>query len=238
MIVSEDLSSLRGGAQATTWQSSLNMERDQELFTNYNSSNQVNPIIFFYTWDKAAITIGKIQRNREELIAKATRLGINCYLRPTGGRAVLHGGDICYTFIAPIKDPNFGGKLSESFKKVNEIMIRLVSAVIVEDTGLPRPLRFASSARNDESLEKVNCFSSIVCNEGLFHEHKIIGAAQAMGSRAFIQQGSIQIKKINVGLPELETHKTLEELLNGQNFNLEKLCMELNKSVSSLRGAL
>lgn len=242
MIVSENLSSLRGGALATTWQSSLNMERDLKLFADYNSSDEEKPIIFFYTWDKPAITIGKIQRNREELIARAATLGINCYLRPTGGRAVLHGGDICYTFIGTQSDPEFGGKLGDSFKKVNAMMIDLVSTVIRSEAACPErsvgkqsspTLNLASCLSTaKQSLEKTNCFSSTVCNEGLFNEHKIIGAAQAMGARAFIQQGSIQIKKINVGIPELENHKTLEELLN-RNFDLKQLCMELNESVSS-----
>jgi lipoate-protein ligase A len=68
------------------------MQRDSKLFLDFDSSKETQPIFFFYTWDKPAITIGKIQRNREALIKEAETLGIPCYLRPTGGRAVLHGG--------------------------------------------------------------------------------------------------------------------------------------------------
>ncbi len=220
------------------------MQRDKELFASYDSSTETKPIFFFYTWNEPAITIGKIQRNREQLISEAETLGIPCYLRPTGGRAVLHGGDICYTFIGVQSDPEFGGTLQESFKKVNQTVIRLINAqlsVIASQRswrGDPiSALEIASSleptasaawlAPRHYNADSFNCFSTYVSNEGLFNGHKIIGAAQAMGSRSFIQQGSIQLNKVDIHLDYFQSYKVLGELTQ-QQYNLGKLSRSLN----------
>lgn len=210
------------------------MARDTELFQTFDLSQKLEPIFFFYTWDKPAITIGKIQRGREALIQEAEALGIPCYLRPTGGRAVLHGGDICYTFIGAQTDPLYGGTMQESFKKVNQMVIGLVNeavSVITSERSMFINHEIATSqptvASRDDMISHINCFSSAVCNEGLFNGHKIIGAAQAMGSRSFIQQGSIQINKVETSLEYFQAQKTLSELID-LNLNLQSFCDNLN----------
>lgn len=204
------------------------MLRDAKLFADYDTSDEVKPILFFYTWDHVAITVGKIQRDKDKIIAAADALGIPCYLRPTGGRAVLHGGDICYTFIAPQSHLEFGGKLQDSFKKVNKYVIDLVNRVL--------DLQIATySGERSTSLE-INCFASTVCNEGILLEqnqtHKIIGAAQALGTRAFIQQGSIQLNKVEFDLPFFRGSKTLGQITN-REFDLEQILKQLSCSITA-----
>lgn len=234
MIISKeelDLSSLRG-AQSATSQSS-HMQRDSKLFHDFDSSNETKPIFFFYTWDHPAITIGKIQRNREALIKEAEALGVPCYLRPTGGRAVLHGGDICYTFIGSQSDSHFGGTMQESFKKVNQMVLRLFqSSMQIQQGDCFAPLAMTARPTIQDRDQSFNCFSSHVCNEGLFKDHKILGAAQAMGSRSFIQQGSIQINTSKCGLSYFKNNKSLSELANnGESYDLNVLCSTLNDSL-------
>lgn len=199
------------------------MERDIELFREFDLSQMTKPIFFFYTWNAPTVTIGKIQRNREQLIKEAESLGVPCYLRPTGGRAVLHGGDICYTFIAAQSDPDYGGTLSESFRKVNQMVIGLFQSVIASELLSLTPNTKYPTANTD-----YNCFSTHVSNEGLYQGHKIIGAAQAMGSRSFIQQGSIQLNKVDIELESLQSHKTLSEL-TGREYDLAEISLSLNK---------
>ncbi len=205
------------------------MVRDTTLFQEFDLSSESKPIFFFYTWNAPALTIGKIQRNREQLIKEAEALGLPCYLRPTGGRAVLHGGDICYTFIGAQSDTEFGGKLQESFRKVNEMVISLVNEIF--------NLEIEASALNTNELANAlkifNCFSTHVSNEGLFHGHKIVGAAQAMGSRSFIQQGSIQLNKVDVDLKYFQSYKTLGELIQ-EKYILSELSSILNERQSNI----
>lgn len=204
------------------------MERDRELFEEFDLSQKTQPILFFYTWDKPAITLGKAQRGRDELMAEAAELGIDCFVRPTGGKAVCHGGDICYTFIGAQSDPVYGGKLRESFKAVNEMVIRMVNEILtVRDSKLEARKEEASSLKPQTSSQ--NCFHHAVCNEGIYTDHKIVGAAQAMGQRAFIQQGSIQLNKPGFEFKSLQGNKTLSEL-TGENYNLAELTTRLNQT--------
>ncbi|MDD9897853.1 MAG: hypothetical protein OXU45_02520 [Candidatus Melainabacteria bacterium] len=196
------------------------MQRDLELFEEFDLSQKTEPIFFFYTWDRPAVTVGKAQRGREQIMAEATELGIDCFTRPTGGKAVLHGGDICYSFIGTQADPIYGGKLRDSFKAVNQMVIKMVNEVL----GLS--LSGANKAIGQLGLSP-NCFANAVCNEGIYADHKIVGAAQAMGKRAFIQQGSIQLNRIKYRLESLAKNLTLSDLSHEQ-YDLIQLAMELS----------
>lgn len=203
------------------------MQRDIELFEEFDLSQKTESVFFFYTWDRPAITLGKAQRERQQIMTEAAELGMDCFLRPTGGKAVLHGGDICYTFIGAQTDAVYGGKLRESFKSVNQMVIRMVNETIQLEAGSQK-LEAASDLRPQTSSQN-NCFHHAVCNEGIYADHKIVGAAQAMGKRAFIQQGSIQLNKPSFELESLKANTSLAEL-RGQNYDLEKITEQLNQA--------
>jgi hypothetical protein len=61
-----------------------------------------------------------------------------------------------------------------------------------------------------------------------------MGVAQAMGERAFIQQGSIQLNRI--GLPDLEPELLLADL-KGESFDLARITDELNRLVININGS-
>jgi lipoate-protein ligase A len=199
------------------------MARDFKLLQEYDDSDLSEPILFFYTWTKPAISLGKIQKQKQEILEEAHRLGLDCYTRPTGGRAVLHGGDICYTFIAPQSHPEFGGPLKQSFKKTNGFIKAIINQVLNcdiadADFNLPNP--------------SYNCFSSCVENEGIIlienQLHKIMGSAQAMARRSFIQQGSIQLNKLKINSDFFVDNKTLGQI-TGIDYDLEILSELLNE---------
>lgn len=198
------------------------MERDLELFQEFDNSNSSEVILFFYTWETPAITLGKIQKQKPDVIQEASRLGLPYYVRPTGGRAVLHGGDICYTFIAPQSHKEFGGPLKLSFKRTNQIIKTIINKVfnceILEATyNTPNP--------------SYNCFSSTITNEGVIYTgnklHKIIGSAQALGKRSFIQQGSIQLNNLNLDSELFQASFSLSQITRS-NYDLDLYADKLN----------
>jgi len=203
------------------------MARDFKLLQEYDDSNLSEPILFFYTWTKPAITLGKIQKQKQEILEEAHRLGLDCYTRPTGGRAVLHGGDICYTFIAPQTHCEFGGALKLSFKKTNQFIKSIVNEVLGceilgADFNKPNP--------------SYNCFSSCVENEGIIlienQLHKIMGSAQAMARRSFIQQGSIQLNKLDLKSNFFQDNTTLGQITN-KDYDLNDLQNIFNKKAQN-----
>jgi len=199
------------------------MERDLELFQEFDNSNSSEVILFFYTWDSPAITLGKIQKQKPDVIQKASRLGLPYYVRPTGGRAVLHGGDICYTFIAPQSHKEFGGPLKLSFKKTNQFIKKIINQVLNYEI---------LDATYNTPNPSYNCFSSTVTNEGIIYSenklHKIIGSAQAMARRSFIQQGSIQLNNLNIDSDFFIENKSLGQI-TGINYDLKNLSELLNE---------
>jgi lipoate-protein ligase A len=201
------------------------MERDFELLLEFDNSESNDPIFYFYTWSEPAITLGKIQKQKDQVIQEAQRLGLPFYYRPTGGRAVLHGGDICYTFIAPQSHKVFGGTLKQSFETTNKFIKNIISEV----------LNFCIENSSVDSLHSSpDCFASTVTHEGIVNikntSTKIIGSAQALYRRAFIQQGSIQLNPIQTNSKMFSLGKNLQQI-TGINYDLEKICYELNQRI-------
>jgi lipoate-protein ligase A len=200
------------------------MARDTELLNYYDDSDLIEPILFFYTWSKPAITIGKIQKDKNIIIDEAHRLGLSYYTRPTGGRAVLHGWDICYTFIAPQNHSVFGGPLKQSFRTTNEYITKIVNETLNASI---------MSAEFNSPNPSLDCFSEIITGEGIIQtknfSNKIIGSAQALARRSFIQQGSIQINKPEIESENFSKINNFSEI-TGTVFDLEFTCQNLNQN--------
>jgi len=61
------------------------------------------PTLRLYRWDRPAISVGRYQNaGRTVLLETCRALGVPVVRRPTGGRGVLHGGDLTIALAAPI----------------------------------------------------------------------------------------------------------------------------------------
>jgi len=84
-------------------------------------------LCFFYTWEQTAISLGKRQSNSKKIIHECISEGIPVCIRPSGGKAVLHGGDICFTFISKQSNKDFGGTLLESYSLVISYILKILN---------------------------------------------------------------------------------------------------------------
>jgi len=73
---------------------SLNMAIDEALLRT--AAGRGRPLLRFYDWDCAAVSIGCHQRR-----AAVDRPGLTLVRRPTGGGVVFHDGDLTYTVAIP-----------------------------------------------------------------------------------------------------------------------------------------
>lgn len=65
---------------------SFNMALDEALL-NWHSEGLIPPVIRFYSWQPAALSIGYFQKVEKEIDMEAVnRLGLGFVRRPTGGR--------------------------------------------------------------------------------------------------------------------------------------------------------
>ena len=80
-----------------------NMAVDEELLARAQAGEQV-PVLRFYTWDPAAVSIGRFQKIELAVNAGACkRCGIDIVRRITGGRAVLSCGGRSRRRLGPLR---------------------------------------------------------------------------------------------------------------------------------------
>ncbi|MGF1541489.1 MAG: biotin/lipoate A/B protein ligase family protein [Pleurocapsa sp.] len=141
------------------------------------------PILRFYTWHPATISLGYHQQNYPESWQQLCWQGkpLDIVRRPTGGRAVLHQGDLSYAVIAS----TLPGKRLEVYRQICEFLIIGWRSLGVElDYGMA----------TKEYAQEHNCFASstgadLITTTGA----KAIGSAQLRRRQAILQHGSMRL---------------------------------------------
>jgi lipoyl(octanoyl) transferase len=59
------------------------------------------PRVRLYRWDPPALSLGRFQPDDDVDGVACARFGVEIVRRPTGGRALLHGGDLTYAVTLP-----------------------------------------------------------------------------------------------------------------------------------------
>ena len=92
------------------------MEYDRGLLEEFEEGD--SPILRFFYFREPTLTLGRLEARRIDL----AQLPYPHDIRPTGGRAVLHGkDDLCYSILASTRDPFVGGELLSSYRKISGI---------------------------------------------------------------------------------------------------------------------
>ncbi len=153
------------------------MAYDGELFKRFRTLDR--PILRFFFFERPTLTLGRLESRRLALDS----LPYPYEIRPTGGRAVLHGeGDLCYSIVASTADSRVGGELLESYRKISGLLAYALR-------GLDREVRL--SQERHVGLEAGHCFSAPSFAELTLHGKKVAGGAQAREGGVFLQQGVI-----------------------------------------------
>ena len=139
------------------------------------------PTIRFYTWLPAAISLGYHQKDFPPAWKEPIWQGkpLDIVRRPTGGRAVLHQGDLTYAVIMSIPS----GKRLEVYKKICQFLIEGWRSLGVD-------LDYGTATK--EYIDRDNCFatatgSDLVTARG----NKVIGSAQLRRGKVVLQHGSM-----------------------------------------------
>ena len=105
--------------------------------------------------------------------------------RPTGGRAVLHRGDICYSVVAPADHPLVAGSIHQSYGKIARALAEALAIL-----GLP-PLQEAAAQSRLPAADW--CFEAMAPHELALDGAKLVGSAQLRRDGILLQQGSIRL---------------------------------------------
>jgi lipoate-protein ligase A len=163
----------------------------------------------FYSWARPSVTLGCMQKAGEVLDLEGMREGGADWIRrPTGGRAVLHDGDITYSCTFP-KD----GRAAGCRPYIGDIMgsgitqtYRLITKCLM--AGLERASILCEAHDSDADLRgakrqvKLPCFLAPNRDEIMADGRKLVGSAQKRTAAAVLQHGSIPITAAYRRLPE------------------------------------
>ncbi|MFB2936329.1 biotin/lipoate A/B protein ligase family protein [Aerosakkonemataceae cyanobacterium BLCC-F154] len=142
------------------------------------------PTLRFYTWSPAAISLGYHQRRWpdfwENLSWENSRLDL--VRRPTGGRAVLHQGDLTYAIITS----GITGSRIQVYQKLCEFLIAGWRSLGVN-------LHYGTTGRG--YIHNPNCFATATGADLLLENgSKLIGSAQVYRDGAILQHGSMRLQ--------------------------------------------
>lgn len=160
-----------------------NMARDEYLLERVEREGGA-PILRLYSFHPPAITIGAHQDVARALDLEAVRAdSMDVARRVTGGRALLHEGELTYCVVGP--RGALGGGLTGTYLRISEALAAALRAIGV-DAEVARGRRAARPTAG-----AAPCLASTTRHELVVRGRKIAGSAERMTRNGFLQHGSI-----------------------------------------------
>lgn len=161
---------------------SVQMAIDRWLFEQH-CQGEHPPTLRFYTWEPVAISLGYHQRQYPEFWQELVWQGkpIDLVRRPTGGRAVLHQGDLTYMVVTS----GIPGTRARAYEAICEFLIQGLRSLGIE-------LHYGSGGRG--YIRHPSCFSTATAADLVTAlGEKAIGSAQLRRGKAILQHGSLRL---------------------------------------------
>jgi len=162
-----------------------NMAIDEALFRAHQQEG-TSPVLRLYGWEEPAVSVGYFQDAEKEIDCPYCRdKGIRIVRRPTGGKAVLHGGDLTYSLVARESSPLFSPDVVETYRTISGCLIRGLAKSGID-------VQIVEKGRGGTAAGGF-CFATSYKNELLASGRKICGSAQVRARGVFLQHGSVLI---------------------------------------------
>jgi lipoate-protein ligase A len=155
------------------------MALDAWLLKRAVEGDRSGPVLRFYRWSRPTLSLGKHQGTIEPRWRHLVEAGqLALARRPTGGSAVLHGGDLTYALVWP--DP------PRRRREAYRLCCRWLQEAFAD---LGQPLTFGDSPC---VANQANCFASSTAAD-LVHANgqKRVGSAQLWRGGCLLQHGSV-----------------------------------------------
>lgn len=171
----------------TAARGSLNMQRDRHAYGLFQAEPSL-PLLRFYTWSEPTLSLGRFQTPEPQWLQHLQNLGIPVVRRPTGGQAILHQGDLCFSLIGPADQ--LSQSLLATHREISQALLQGLHSLQIEAQMAP-----IIPGRQDYR-QQVPCFASLTPVDIQAHDRqdrprKLIGSAQVRCRKAFLQQSVI-----------------------------------------------
>jgi lipoyl(octanoyl) transferase len=167
----------------------FNMALDEALL-DWHSEGKIPPVIRFYGWDPATLSIGYFQKVEKEIDLEAVKAhGLGFVRRPTGGRGVLHEHELTYSVIVSEDHPEMPKTVTEAYRVISEGILKGFHQLGLEAYfAVPRTDEEKSALKNPRSAV---CFDAPSWYELVVEGRKVAGSAQTRQKGVILQHGSI-----------------------------------------------
>lgn len=160
-----------------------NMEIDRILFSRRLNSEILIPVVRLYEWASPAVTAGRLQ-NIEDV--RRNYPGMEVVIRPTGGRAVVHGHDLTVSVVVHESDLCAQGDetVIGSFRRIAQPLVDALNILGVT-CGFGHGI--------DKVKDRLDCFSHVASCDivNSVSGEKTVGCAQRRVHGVILQQMSI-----------------------------------------------
>jgi len=164
----------------------VNMAIDEAMLLGVNRGT-TQPTVRVYAWEPPTVSLGYAQQIEDELDLDAVRrFGFGVVRRPTGGRAVLHAGELTYSVVGPAGEDPLGSSIMEAYEAIARALAAGLGRLGV-DVELA-PVATEAMSRDGASPP---CFASAGRYEVVVGGKKLIGSAQRRVGRGVLQHGSL-----------------------------------------------
>lgn len=168
---------------------SVNMAMDEALLL-WHSKKEIPPVIRFYGWNPATLSIGYFQKVEKEINMEAVKeQGLGFVRRPTGGRGVLHEHELTYSVIVSEEHPEMPKTVTEAYRVISEGILKGFHRLGMEAYfAVPKTSEEKESLKNPRSAV---CFDAPSWYELVVEGRKVAGSAQTRQKGVILQHGSI-----------------------------------------------
>jgi lipoate-protein ligase A len=142
------------------------------------------PTLRLYGWERPSVSIGSFQKISDIDLLYCIKKNLPVVRRPTGGRAILHGDELTYSFSSG-NDGFFSRGLLDAYRQLSTA---LQSAL--EMFGLEITMK-KERAEGSTLTRSPLCFKSTSYGELSWEGKKLVGSAQKRWKEGFLQQGSL-----------------------------------------------
>jgi len=191
------------------------MEMDMRLFTTFGSRGSP-AIIRFYKISPPAVTIGYHQ-NEQSVLELVGNRAIDVIRRPTGGRAVLHLGDLTYSILGETSTLFFGARTLDIYHSICK-GVKL---------GIKKLGIGLKSSRDFKVASSPLCFQSASKYELIYGEEKLTGGALLRRNGRFLFQGSIVVDPPSQGYGRLSVTGCGLSTIIGRKLRLGELIQSI-----------
>lgn len=207
---------------------SYNMALDEALL-DWHSEGLIPPVVRFYEWNPATLSIGYFQSVEKEIDMEAVeRLGLGFVRRPTGGRGVLHEHELTYSVIVSESYPDMPATVTEAYRVISEGIL-----LGFQNLGLEAYFSIPNTVEKKQDLKKPRtavCFDTPSWYELVVEGKKVAGSAQTRQKGVILQHGAILLDLDEEKL--IQTFKfSSDELRKRVKNSLSQKAVAINKLI-------